>query len=44
MWYLQKEYPWIQARFERYWIGSRQGLCIKFAVFLAWLATIPDLF
>jgi hypothetical protein len=34
--YLLKEYPWIRARFERYWIGSRQGLCIKSAAFSAW--------
>jgi hypothetical protein len=30
MWYLLREYPWIRARFERCWIGSRQGLCISF--------------
>jgi hypothetical protein len=34
--YLQKKYLWIWARFERYWIGSRQGLCIKSAAFSAW--------
>jgi hypothetical protein len=34
--FLQKEYPLIWARFERYWIGSRQGLCIKSAAFSAW--------
>jgi hypothetical protein len=25
----------VTARFERYWIGSRQGLCIKSAAFSA---------
>jgi hypothetical protein len=34
--YLQKKYRWIRARFERYWIRSRQGLCIKSAAFSAW--------
>jgi hypothetical protein len=40
MWYLLREYPWIRARFERCWIGSHQGLCIKSEAFSGWLVTI----
>jgi hypothetical protein len=40
MWFLLQEYPLTPARCRMYSIGSLPSLCIKFIVFLDWLATI----